>query len=137
MTAPSVPPKTMSAAVIWAMSRSLPPSRSRPPEMPPNATIRPARVAMSGRGRRDLFSAGFVSAGIEGGAPCADAFEDFVGGFEDGEFLRVEQGDDGVGGAFDLLYEVGVEEDGALIEPCYRDQVEKWNQGRKFSGNLI
>ena len=88
---------------------------------------------MSGSARRrGLGSAGIV----ERFAPGADTLEDLVGGFEDGEFLRVQGRDDGVGGAFDLLDQVGVEEDRAVVQPCYRDQVEKWVDSGEFSWNL-
>ena len=38
MTAPSVPPSTIIAAVTWVTSETLPPSITNPPMMPPTAT---------------------------------------------------------------------------------------------------
>src|SRR5580698_343079 len=49
ITAPSVPPSTMNAAVICEMSLILPPSINNPPTIPPNASASPAMVARSGR----------------------------------------------------------------------------------------
>src|SRR5215469_4541272 len=49
MTAPSVPPRTITAAVICMTSCSRPPSRTRPAAMPDIASARPPMVAKSGR----------------------------------------------------------------------------------------
>src|SRR5579862_4726700 len=63
MTAPSVPPSTMIAAVTCVMSDTLPPSSTNPPIMPPSAMASPRILAKSGRVDRrfnwppDFFSA--------------------------------------------------------------------------------
>ena len=48
ITAPKVPPRTIIAAVYCARSARRPPSRTRPPRIPPRATTRPAILARSG-----------------------------------------------------------------------------------------
>src|ERR1035438_1092211 len=49
MTAPSVPPSTMMAAVTCEMSLILPPSISSPPTISPTASTIPPMLARSGR----------------------------------------------------------------------------------------
>src|SRR5579871_1718280 len=112
MTAPIVPQSTIMAAVTCATSLTRPPSRVRPPRMPPTASTRPPMVTRSGFPpdffRAGSFSAiGFVQA-VPGGdqafvilvperalasscddgpAELDDPFEHFFGGFEDDELL--------------------------------------------------
>src|SRR3954468_650527 len=63
MTAPSVPPRTMMAPVIWATSLILPPSRIKPPRIPPKATITPANELRS----NDTFCPLFAMEGLRFG----------------------------------------------------------------------
>ena len=72
MTAPSVPPSTMIAAVTWVTSETLPPSITNPPMMPPNATTSPRMLAKSGRAdRRFGLARGFASQPLDRGSPIA------------------------------------------------------------------
>src|ERR1700676_1493001 len=47
ITAPTVPPRTIIAAVTCARSANLPPSRTRPPRIPPSARTSPPILARS------------------------------------------------------------------------------------------
>ena len=51
--------------------------------------------------------------------------DDLIGGFDDNEFLAVRQADDGVGGDFDVLYQVCVQHKRDTINASEADHGEE------------
>jgi hypothetical protein len=50
-------------------------------------------------------------------------FDDLVGGLQDHEFLSGNKGDDGIGGIFDVLDEIRIQNDRNTVESCDSDHV--------------
>src|SRR5271167_5038204 len=133
ITAPSVPPKTIMAAVGCRICEILPPSSSRPATTPPTPTASPAKLLLStaglrcaGRGIGEavrigkvlMTGAGRTLAGApdDGATKLQHPLDHLTGGFTHHELLAVEQRDDRVRGLLDILNKVGVERQAGIVQ---------------------
>src|SRR5271169_6906560 len=128
ITAPRVPPRTMSAAVGWMICMIFPPSRVRPRIIPPAAMNTPAKLLLS-RPRlisrllffratqlRRTFRSGWIrlrrtevggdtrsDPPVGMNVKLVDQLEDIFERFAHNQFFAGEQGDHGVRSIFDEL----------------------------------
>src|SRR5579863_19221 len=142
MMAPRVPPKTMTAAVIWATSLIRPPSSNKPPRMPPAASARPPILAKSGlaaAARRFAWGGSAILADILPSSQVLPAivrfrhrtreqaavdrsperrytFHNLDGGFQNHDLLPGCQRNHGVGCNLNVLNQIRVEDHRYLIE---------------------
>src|SRR5580704_7236240 len=133
MTAPSVPPKTIMAAVGCTIWPRFPPSSRRPARIPPNARMIPPRLDLSTLS----LSLGLTAAWIgRPGDECVgrrrvpgkgeslkyrasevdDAGEHFADFFENHNFFARDQSDQGVRRLLDELDQVGIDGEGLVVE---------------------
>src|ERR1035438_7862494 len=138
ITAPIVPPRTIIAEVIWATSRSRPPSITRPPAIPPMARSSPPMVAKSGLA---LGSGMEISRGLreKNGPPIQpDPLHDLVRRFQHNQFLVIGQRDQRVRRALDLFDEVGVQYDRGLVQAGDVDHpLKEWGNGAVILRDLL
>src|SRR5277367_1646570 len=146
ITAPRVPPKTMSAAVGWMICMIFPPSRVRPRIIPPAAMSTPAQLLLS-RPRlisrllffcatrlRRTFQRGWirfrraeVGGNTRSDSPLGmnvkfvDQLEDIFERFAHNQFFACEQGDHGVWSIFDELNQIGVHDERPIVEASEMD----------------
>src|SRR5260370_5352888 len=136
--APSVPPKTIKAAVGWITWPRFPPSSIKPNRMPPIASTRPPRVALS---TRLLFLAQWVVGALKDGrkagtvvppehdrlqhraAELHHSFENVLGTLPNDNFFATHQSDDGIGGLLDELDQVGIDGQRVIVEVGELDHV--------------
>src|ERR1700722_4927194 len=138
MQAPSVPPRTMTAADTCMTSEGLPFSINKPAAIAPNATTIPRMLARSGRVERSLgpFPLSAISIFLnlvvfvfvpEGNGSQRDVWQDRTAEFDDladnllGRFhhpqlLAGDQRDHGIGGLIDVFDQIRVEDQARVTD---------------------
>src|SRR5208337_4973343 len=126
------------AAVGWSTWPRFPPSSFKPSRMPPIASIRPPRVALS---TGFLFLASRVAIALKDGrkggtvvppehdplqhraAELYHPFENVLGTFANDNLLAIHQREDGIGGLLDELDQVGIDHQRVIVEAGKLDHV--------------